>query len=511
MTLRSNPTRAPGGRSRWVVLKFGGTSVSTADRWRTIAEVLRIRLEEDVRPLVVCSALAGVSDMLEDILHQAEQGRMPEETLEQLAERHERLGADLGIDVDGLIGPYLRDVKRLVDGARMIREVSSRLRARVMSAGELMSTRLGAAWLTSRGIPTGWADARDLLVAETPPVTSDPWRRYVSATCSYEIDPTLGERLAALDKSVVITQGFIGRDADSGATVLLGRGGSDTSASYLAARLNARRLEIWTDVPGMFTANPRSLPDARLLRHLAYDEAQMLAAMGARVLHPRCIPPVRSHGIPLHVRSTKAAHIEGTIISDEAAAFDPSIKAVASRDEVILMRMGYPGQWQSVGLLAEVTGAFSRHGLSIDSLATSPSRISVTLDPAASPLTALVERSLVEELEDLCTPEIHRETASVSLVGHSIGAVVHRLGPGLESLTGGHVKQINHAANDHAISFVVEQGEVDGLVDTLHRWLLSVDLPKGIFGPPWNELMAAEKAAAEGQTEQPVKAASRRA
>src|SRR6202034_4128491 len=138
-------------------------------------------------------------------------------------------------------------------------------------------------------------------------------QNFLSATCDFAPDAPLRARLEARP-GVIVTQGFIAGDA-AGDTVLLGRGGSDTSAAYLAAKLSARRLEIWTDVPGMFSANPRHIPQARLLRSLHYDEAQEIASSGAKVLHPRCILPAKTQHIPIVVYATQCPQIEGTHIS----------------------------------------------------------------------------------------------------------------------------------------------------------------------------------------------------
>src|SRR5690606_28198904 len=149
---------------------------------------------------------------------------------------------------------------------------------------------------------------------------------YLSATCNFDPDPTLQAEWSRGAK-VWITQGFIASD-DHGDTVLLGRGGSDTSASYFAAKLSALRLEIWTDVPGMFSANPRTVPTARLLRALEYDDAQEIASSGAKVLHPRCNMPVKQHGIPLHVFETQAPKLEGTVITTQGGNGEAQVKAV---------------------------------------------------------------------------------------------------------------------------------------------------------------------------------------
>src|SRR6185437_15591776 len=173
----------------------------------------------------------------------------------------------------------------------------------------------------------------------------------LSATCSFAPEPELAARLCGL-APVLVTQGFIANDAD-GNTVLLGRGGSDTSAAYLAAKLAARRLEIWTDVPGLFSANPRSTPTARLLRALHYDEAQEIASNGAKVLHPRCILPARQYGIPLYVFATQTPDLEGTVVTAEGGDGAAQVKAVAIKKGITLVSLESPGMWHQVGFLAD--------------------------------------------------------------------------------------------------------------------------------------------------------------
>ena len=226
------------------------------------------------------------------------------------------------VDVDRLLDEYLHELDQLIAGIRLVREVSVRVRVRIMALGELMSTRLGASYLNSVGVATEWMDARDMLLS-TSRANRGRSRSYLSATCDHAADAALQQRMASVGK-LVLTQGFIARNAQ-GETVLLGRGGSDTSAAYMAAKLQARRLEIWSDVPGMFTANPRVVPSARLLVALHYDEAQELASAGSTVLHPRCLSPLRSSGIPLFIRCTTHPQLEGTVISSVTEEGEPQV------------------------------------------------------------------------------------------------------------------------------------------------------------------------------------------
>ena len=294
-----NPMTRKNNQRPWVVMKFGGTSVSSVETWETIAAEVDKRIAAGLRPLVVCSALAGVSDDLERLLRVAAAGSPPD-GLDALVRKHEALGEALGLDTPSLLGDDLVALRSLLLGISLTREASPSLHARVLAYGELMSTRLGAAFLGARGADAGWVDARDLLES-VEDVSVGPHRVYLCASCTEARDPALISILADRPEAVLVTQGFIARST-GGDTVLLGRGGSDTSAAYFAAKLEATGCEIWTDVPGIFTANPRQIPQARLLRTLHYEEAQEIVSSGAKVLHPRSILPLRNARIPIHLR-----------------------------------------------------------------------------------------------------------------------------------------------------------------------------------------------------------------
>ncbi|MES2642771.1 MAG: bifunctional aspartate kinase/diaminopimelate decarboxylase [Myxococcota bacterium] len=473
--------------ARWVVLKFGGTSVATAARWATIAAVARARLAEGLRPLVVCSAVTGVTDLLGKALAAALDGAH-DPILDRIDTLHGALAADLGVD-PAPHRPTLEEVRRILLGASLTREVTPRQHARVLAAGELLSTRLGAAYLARvfAGAATDpdadpFLDARDCLRAldRTEPDTA----RFLSATCGTEADPALQARLAARTAPVLVTQGFIARTG-RGDTVLLGRGGSDTSASLFAAALGAARCEIWTDVPGMFTANPRDVPTARLLRRLHYDEAQEIASTGAKVLHPRCIEPVRRHGIPLWIRSTPQPEVEGTLV-DEAPDAGPRVKALSARNGQLLVSMDTLRMWQQVGFLADVFAVFKDHGVSVDLVSTSESNVTVSIDPASSGVDAV--HALVADLDRLCGARIIGPCASVSLVGRGIRTLLHRLGPALAVFEAERIHLVSQAASDLNLTFVVDEEQAPRLVRELHALLFEAAENDPAFGPSWREV-----------------------
>jgi len=481
----TSPRALAPATSAWIVLKFGGTSVSSLANWNNIARVAGERCTGGARVLLVHSAISGITDRLEGLLDAAMAARA-EEMLHSIADRHRCLANELGVPLPAAVEEQLAELREIAAGVALVREVSDRTRARVMAAGELMATRLGAAFLASRGLPVAWADARAMLRAERHCSTNRA--SVLSAVCAYSPNAVLQEQLASL-APVLVTQGFIASD-DEGRTVLLGRGGSDTSAAYLAAKLQARRIEIWTDVPGMFSANPRSIPTARLLRTLHYDEAQEIATSGAKVLHPRCIFPVRQYRIPLHIYATQAPDLEGTVLSAEGGADGARVKAVCTRKGITLISMESPGMWHQVGFLADAFQVFKLHGMSVDLVSTSETNVTVSLDPAANTLEDSMVSELVTDLARLCRVEVIGPCASVSLVGRNIRAILHQLGGAFQFFAEQKVYLVSQAANDLNFTFVVDENQGDRLVGALHELLIRPVPGDKILGPTWQQLFS---------------------
>ena len=468
-----------------VVLKFGGTSVSTAANWKNIADIVKARIEEGLHPVVVHSAVSKMTDALEKLLADALQGAW-EPALLAIINRHRQLATDLGVTPDSELEEQFNRLRQIASGIGLVGEVSERLRARVMAQGELMATRLGAAYLASQGLRVQWVDARGVLKAESRKNVSTR-ASYLSATCNFEPDASLQSQWLQKSHDVHITQGFIASD-DAGDTVLLGRGGSDTSGSYFAAKLLACRLEIWTDVPGMFSANPRSVPSARLLRALEYDEAQEIASAGAKVLHPRCIMPVKQFGIPLYVYATQTPDLEGTVITAHGGDGEAHVKAVTVKKGITLVSMETVGMWHSVGFLADAFQVFKHHGMSVDLVSTSETNVTVSLDPAANALHQEALDALVNDLAQLCRVEVHSPCAAVSLVGKSIRGILHKLGDALELFEEQKIYLVTQAANDLNLTFVVDEEQGDRLVSRLHEITIHDNPNAHILGPTWEQL-----------------------
>ena len=474
----------------FVVLKFGGTSVSTRDRWETIGRIARERWEQGFKPVVVCSAVSGVTNLLEEIVAGAPHGRH-EVAYEQIVTKHRDLAATLGLDVDAVLGELLGELERVARGAALLGETSPRTHARILALGELMSTTLGAAFLTAQGQPTRWLDARTALAA-IPDPHGGLRRNYLSAACDYTPSADLQASLAADPAELVLTQGFIAHNDDA-ETVLLGRGGSDTSAAYLAARLSAARCEIWTDVPGMFTADPRQVPVARHLRNVDYDEAQEIATTGAKVLHPRCIGPCREYGIPMEIRSTPNPEIEGTCIESTAGDAAPGVKAISWKKGITLISMDSVGMWQQVGFLADIFACFKKNGLSVDQVSTSETNVTVSLDPTANTLTGEAVDALLEDLSEHCRARAISNCAAVSLVGQGIRSILHRLGPALALFEEQQIHLVSQAASDLNLTVIVDEAQASRLVRRLHEILFDTVREGRVFGRTWEELHGASR------------------
>ena len=480
----------------WIVLKFGGTSVSSEPNWRSIAATARDRLARGARVLIVHSALSGVTDRLEKLLAAALLGHHAE-SLQALRERHLELARALGIDVHAALAPWFEELEHRLADIRSAAAISDRARAQVMALGEILATVIGERFLGSQGLSAAWVDARTLLRAEARD-SATAKAEFLSATCDFRPNSLVQQRLASLSP-LVITQGFIASN-EAGDTVLLGRGGSDTSGAYLAALLQAQQLEIWTDVPGMFSANPRSTPSARQLLELTYDEAQEIATAGAKVLHPRCLLPARQYDIPLFVYATQVPQMRGTRISTQPVNEAAQVKAVCVKKGVTLVSLESPGMWHQVGFLADAFQVFKRHGLSVDLVSTSETNVTVSLDPQANTLDSEALARLQTELAALCRAEIIGPCASVSLVGRNIRSILHQLGPALELFAEQRIYLVSQAANDLNLTFVVDESQGDRLVEGLHHLLVEPVRDDAVLGPSWQQLFKAQEDTATATT-----------
>ncbi len=462
-----------------IVTKFGGTSVSSRTTWNYIAQITKKHRDDGAQPVIICSALSHASNQLEQLI-EAALINQHHPLLQQLEKNYLALAKDLEVD-EHLISPDFEQLQQWLMGIALLKEAPGKTHAQILSLGELMITRLGHAFLNQQGIACQWFDARQALQSVRDNGHHDPYR---AARCLSEPQPELAQQWLNSGAQAIISQGFIAAN-ERGETVLLGRGGSDTSGALFAAILNARCCEIWTDVPGIYTANPHQLPHARLLKKLNYEEAQELASMGAKVIHPLCIPPVRHANIPMIVKYTCMPDHEGTWIGQDSDEEAPPIKSIQVKHSITLISIDTVTMWQQVGFLADVFNTFKTHGFSVDLLSTSEANVTLSLDRQHHTRQELEQ--LLGDLNAFCRAKIIEPCSAVSLIGHHIRRVLPHLGSALEVFDDQQVHLMSLASNDLNLTFVVDESKADQLCQTLHRLLIENNPQSFYYSKSWHE------------------------
>ncbi|WP_058912409.1 lysine-sensitive aspartokinase 3 [Entomohabitans teleogrylli] len=441
-----------------VVAKFGGTSVADFDAMNRSADV--VLSDANVR-LVVLSASAGVTNLLVALAEGLE-----------AAERGARLDAIRQIQyaiVDRLTSPEVmrEEIDRLLDNITTLAEAASlatstALTDELVSHGELMSTLLFVEILRERGVEAQWFDVRKVMRTNDRFGRAEPDVAALAELASQQLAPRLAEAL-------VITQGFIGSEA-KGRTTTLGRGGSDYTAALLGEALHASRVDIWTDVPGIYTTDPRVAPAAKRIDEIAFEEAAEMATFGAKILHPATLLPAVRSDIPVFVGSSKEPQAGGTLVCNQTRN-PPLFRALALRRRQTLLTLHSLNMLHSRGFLAEVFSILARHNISVDLITTSEVSVALTLDTTGSTSTGdtLLTSALLTELSSLCRVEVEENLALVALIGNDLSRAC---GVGKEVfgvLEPFNIRMICYGASSHNLCFLVPGDDAEQVVQKLHN------------------------------------------
>lgn len=361
-----------------IVIKFGGTSVGDADAITRAGEIVRGRLV--ARPLVVVSAMSGVTNALLALAEQAARGHLVGalSAVSALRQRHlDAVGALVpgadGADLAADVSASFDELARLAEALSVFGYLTPRTLDAIAAQGELLSAPVVAGALRARGVDAEVVDPRQLMITDDTFGRAEPQPEAIAEAARERVLPLLREG------RLPVTGGFVGATRD-GITTTLGRGGSDYSASLLGAALQADAIEIWTDVDGMLTADPRVVPHARLIERIRFDEASELASFGAKVLHPSTITPAVRRGIPVYVYNSRRPDGTGTLITADAPR--RAVSAVAAKHETTVLKLRSARMLLAHGYLRNVFDVFHRHNTSVDVIATSEVSLSVTLDDA---------------------------------------------------------------------------------------------------------------------------------
>jgi aspartate kinase len=444
-----------------IVMKFGGTSVGDAKAIGRVVEIVRGRLQQ--RPVVVVSAMARVTDQLLQMARAAGNGdRKTALTLaRELRERHyntagELLGTALFTQFHSDLGTEFEDLEELLRGISAVGELTPRTTDNVASFGEVLSSKLVGAALSAHGIEATLVDSRDCIVTDGNFTRAAPLFEETNAKLSDLVQPLIEVG------RVPVMGGFIGANR-AGITTTIGRGGGDFSAAIVGAGVGADKIEIWTDVDGMMTTDPNLCPDARRIKTISFDEAAELAYFGAKVLHPATVLPAIQKNIPVYILNSRNPSCEGTRITSRAPHCKNFFKAIAAKKRITIIDIAAPRMLLAHGFLKAIFDAFDRHRIPIDVVSTSEVSVSLTVDSNES------IPALAEDLSRLADVKYEGRKAIVCLVGENLrevpGIAAHVFG----QLTDVKIRMISQGASEINLTFVVDEEQVPGIVQRLHK------------------------------------------
>jgi aspartate kinase len=452
-----------------IVMKFGGTSVESQEAINRVAGI--VKQFESRRPVVVVSAMGKTTNKLLEIAREAAAGRREEALaiVNDIRSAHLSHGVALAGDAAGELEPLLQArfdwLQDLVRGLAVVGELSPRSSDAIASLGEQLSSLIVTFAFRSAGMLAEHVDSRDIIVTDdnfthAQPVVDETNRR-------------LREHVQPLaEKSVVVMGGFIGSTVN-GQTSTLGRGGSDFSASLIGAGLDAEEIQIWTDVDGMLTADPRVIPGGHRVKSISFAEAAEMAYFGAKVLHPATVLPAVEKNIPVLILNSRRPNVGGTKITANPTPCKNPVKSISCKRGVTIVNVNSSRMLMAHGFLRRMFEIFDRHEISVDMISTSEVSVSLTLD-GSNDLS-----DIVRELEEFASVKVDKGQALVCLVGENI-----RHTPGIAARAfgafEGNIRMISQGASEMNLGFVVSDEELPDVVAVLHKEFFS-ELDPDVF------------------------------
>ncbi|EHJ9995016.1 lysine-sensitive aspartokinase 3 [Vibrio parahaemolyticus] len=446
--------------SAFNVAKFGGTSVANFEAMSRCATI--IENNPNTR-LVVSSACSGITNILVELANGVQDQEHRAELLKNLAEIHDSILAQLedATEASSEVYGILDTVTSLAEAASI--QANTKLTDHLVACGELMSTHILAQLMRERGINAVRFDIREVLRTDDNFGRAEPNVEAIAQLAQEKLIPL------CLD-SVVITQGFIGSD-EEGNTTTLGRGGSDYSAALIAEGVKASGLEIWTDVPGIYTTDPRIAPKASPIPEISFSEASEMANFGAKILHPSTLVPALRHDIPVFVGSSKEPEKGGTWIRHQVES-SPLFRALALRCNQTMVTLRSANMFHAYGFLAKVFEILAKHKISVDLITTSEISVSLTLDQTdTSGGAPQLPQAAREELEELCKVEVEHDLCLVALIGNKMSerkGYAKQVFGTLEDLN---LRMICYGASPHNLCFLVNESVAKQAIQKLHTEL----------------------------------------
>jgi aspartate kinase len=454
-----------------VVMKFGGTSVADQAAIERLISIVRAERQVATQPestdwrgpIVVVSALGGATDRLLGIAAEAGAGDIEgaAENARALLARHLEVArvisdATLRKEVEASLTAEFGDLAKIAGALGVLREVSPRWLDAIAAVGEIASSRIVAAALTSHGLAASWVDARRVIVTNGEHTAAAPQFPETRAALSTVVDPLLASR------RIPVLGGFVGASLD-GVTTTLGRGGSDYSAAIVGASLGSSEIQIWTDVDGMLTADPRIVKGVQVVPHLSFAEASELAYFGAKVLHPATIQPAVADNIPVKIlNARRPLDARGTLITRDRPPTHQPLTAVASKKGVTVVDITSTRMLMAHGFLSHLFEVFEQHKTSVDVVTTSEVSVSVTIDDRR----ALPQ--IVEKLKDVADVTREDDMAIVCAVGEGLQDDPTFVGQLLQAIGDVPIRMMSQAASRRNITFVIREEDLNRTLERVH-------------------------------------------
>lgn len=447
-----------------IIMKFGGTSVANSEAISRTIGIIRGRLDQ--KPVVVVSALSKVTDLLYRISDKAserdESGAS--ELLSELRTRHMDLTRQLLSGSPELYGQACAKVGELcgalegfVSAVCSLGELSDRSKARIISTGEYLSSTIICYAMNAGGIDAAFIDARKMMVTSDDYLKGEPLTDEIAARVPGVVEE------AYQGKDAVITQGFVSATM-KGEPAVLGRGGSDYSASLIGMAVGAEKIEIWTDVDGVRTADPRVVKNTKSIDRISFEEAAEMAHFGAKVLHPLTIEPAVKRNIPIYVLNSMNPSGDGTAIL-RSEFIEDGVKSVSFKENIVLMNIFSTRMINTSGFLRRVFGIFAENKVSVDLISTSEANISLTMEAGRN-----MDR-VVRELSEFSQVNVDEDKSQVSIIGKNIVNLRGLLRETMDSLKNNNVYMISQGATYVNISFVVDRSSLTEVVREVHKFL----------------------------------------
>ena len=445
-----------------IIMKFGGTSVEDARAMKNVMEI--VSGERQRKPVVVLSAIAGATNTLLRSAQKALDGDLDKAhgELNALLERHVLLLENLidgRSDVQQLILTIRKrfdELKTLCQGIAILGELTNRSLDAVASVGELLSTMIFSRALAEQGHTVELVDARTFMITDEQYASAAPLFDRIAQEAVARVLPFVQT------KKIVVTQGFIGSTV-KGVTTTLGRGGSDYSAAILGAALDAEEIQIWTDVDGVLTADPRIAPAAKKLKVISFREASELAYFGAKILHPSTILPAVEKNIPVIVLNSKRPQSSGTRIVADPPKSKVAVKSIASKKGITVINIQSSRMLMAYGFLSSIFSVFQRHQTAVDLVSTSEVAVSLTIDN-----TTRLEQ-IVADLRGFAEVNVYEKKAIICVVGEqmrSTAGVADRVFHALNDIP---VTMISQGASEINMSLVIDEDAMVQSVQQLHK------------------------------------------